>query len=106
MKKIIFVTPPDTSHGFSLAGVKQLTATADDVQGTLAALAADPSSGLIAVDERLVNETMQRYLDVVERRWPALVVVLPAPSAAETPAEDYALRLIRRAIGYQVRVNV
>ena len=39
-------------------------------------------------------------------RWsPGMVVLLPAPAAGAPLEEDYVLRLIRRAIGYQVRLG-
>jgi hypothetical protein len=34
------------------------------------------------------------------------VVIVPAPGPTAKPADDYAGRLIRRAIGYQVRVQL
>jgi vacuolar-type H+-ATPase subunit F/Vma7 len=42
---------------------------------------------------------------VLEGRWPGLVVVLPAPLRTQVAEEDYVLQLIRRAIGYQVRLS-
>lgn len=106
MKKIVFVTPEDASKGFNLAGVRQHVAIAADLPAALVSLAADPSTGLVAIDERLVDPAVQRAIDDVDRRWPALVVVLPAPATAAAPVEDYALRLVRKAIGYQVRVDL
>lgn len=106
MKKIVFVTPADTSSGFGLAGVRHLATMGDEPARMVAALAADPSTGVLAVDERLLDAVVQRELDAIDRREPVVAVVLPAPSATETPLQDYALRLIRRAIGYQVRVNL
>jgi V/A-type H+-transporting ATPase subunit F len=41
----------------------------------------------------------------MERRWPGLVVMLPAPREGARVEEDYVLRLIRRALGYQVRLG-
>jgi vacuolar-type H+-ATPase subunit F/Vma7 len=69
-------------------------------------LAQDSSIGVVAVDERLIAELSgDRPLRKIERRWPGLVVVLPSPKSAPRQDDDYALALIRQAIGYQVRVN-
>lgn len=106
MRKIVFVTPGDTSAGFALAGVRQLSTPPEQLAGILADATTDPTTGLLAVDERLLDRATQQQLEDIERREPVAVVVLPAPAAATKLIEDYALRLIRRAIGYQVRVNV
>lgn len=105
MKKIITITPPDAAHGFALAGVKQLVRTPQALDATLVELMGDPATGVIIVDERLVAGPTQQRIEDIERRWPGLVVVLPAPGKPQRPEEDYVLRLIRRAIGYQVRLT-
>jgi hypothetical protein len=48
---------------------------------------------------------MQASLREMERRSPGVIVLLPAPEAGPPLEEDYVLRLIRRAIGYQVRLG-
>ena len=106
MKKIVFVTPPDAQFGFSLAGVRQLTAEGDAVKRVLLDSTSDPSVGVVVVDERLVGESIQQHLSDIEREWSGVIVILPAPEAAERPAEEYAMRIIREAIGYQVRLNL
>ena len=106
MKKILFVTPEDAACGFSLAGVRQLVLSTADLRPRVQMVADDPAIGVLAIDERLVDRAVQQAIDDIERRTPGLVVVLPAPIETERPAEDYALRLIRRAIGYQVRIRL
>ena len=105
MKKIVTITPPDAAHGFALAGVKQLVLTPSELDATLLELMRDPATGVIIIDERLVARPAQRRIEEIERRWPGLVVVLPAPGKPQRAEEDYVLRLIRRAIGYQVRLT-
>ena len=105
MKKIVTITPPDAAYGFALAGVKQLVRTPQDLDDTLLDLKSDPETGVIIIDERLVAGLTQWRIEDIERRWPGLVVVLPAPGKPQRPEEDYVLRLIRRAIGYQVRLS-
>jgi len=105
VKKIVTITPPDAAYGFALAGVKQLVRTPQDLDDTLLDLKSDPETGVIIIDERLVAGLTQWRIEDIERRWPGLVVVLPAPGKPQRPEEDYVLRLIRRAIGYQVRLS-
>ena len=105
MKRIVVVAPADARHGFALAGVRQLTRAPDELDATLAELVRDAATGVIVVDERLAAGPAQQWIREAERRWPGLVVVLPAPGEAARLEEDYALRLIRRAIGYQMRLS-
>ena len=105
MKSVIVVTPADARPGFALAGVTQLTPGPGRLQEELRPLLDDPEVGLVVVDERLAGGVLQASLRELERRSPGLVVLLPAPAAGAPLDEDYVLRLIRRAIGYQVRLG-
>lgn len=105
MKGIVVITPPDATHGFELAGVRQLTAAADSTAAAVRELSRDPATGVVIIDERLVTRPLREQMRVLEGRWPGLVVVLPAPVRAKIVEEDYVLQLIRRAIGYQVRLS-
>lgn len=105
MKNIIVITPPDATHGFALAGVRQRVVDADAASAVLRDLSRDPATGVLVVDERLVTRPLREQIRVLERRWPGLAVVLPAPERVQVTEEDYVLQLIRRAIGYQVRLS-
>jgi V/A-type H+-transporting ATPase subunit F len=106
VKKVVVITPPDARHGFALTGVSQVTTGAVEVPSLLRDLARDPQTGVVIVDERLAIGNVPEQARQLERRWPGLVIVLPGPERAARPAEeDYVLQLIRRAIGYQVRLN-
>jgi vacuolar-type H+-ATPase subunit F/Vma7 len=105
VKGIVVITPRDATHGFALAGVRQLNATADTTPAALHELSRDPATGVVIIDERLVSRPLREQIRVLEGRWPGLVVVLPAPLRAKVAEEDYVLQLIRRAIGYQVRLS-
>ena len=105
MRKIVVVTPEDAGHGFALGGVTQLTASAAELPATLQGLAGEQDNAVVIVDERLLTERGREEIAALERLWPGLVVVLPAPGKAARPEEDYVLQLIRRAIGYQVRLG-
>jgi vacuolar-type H+-ATPase subunit F/Vma7 len=105
VKKVIVVTPSDAMHGFALAGVRQRVATAAEVPSTLSELADDALSGVIVIDERLVDASARQWIRDSGRRWSGVVVALPAPTRPVREEEDYVLQLIRRAIGYQVRLG-
>jgi vacuolar-type H+-ATPase subunit F/Vma7 len=105
MKQVVVMTPPDARHGFALTGVRQRTLLPEQLPADLKALLDDPRVGLVVVDERLAAGAMQATLREMERHWPGVVVMLPAPREGARVEEDYVLRLIRRALGYQVRLG-
>ena len=106
MKKIAFITPPDAAYGFSLGGVSQHAVQVGDAEETLKKALAEPDSGLVIIDERLLQGMPEERLRELERGWSGILLVLPSPEKPPAEVEDYAARLIRRAIGYHVRLNV
>lgn len=107
MKKIIFMTPPDAEYGFALAGVTQYTCGQDKAESLLRQTMADPDTGIVVIDERLITAIDEKKFREMEQRWFGILIVLPAPEkAGEKPVEDYVRRLIRKAIGYHVRLRV
>ena len=101
------VAGPAVSPGFALAGVAvEPDPVGGDVGATLARAAAREGTALVLVEERLF-ETLPAE---VRRRWEKSLVpvVVPFPSpvaeAGRLPA-DRVVELIRRAIGYRVRLR-
>lgn len=105
MKQIAFITGTDARHGFGIAGAVQHTVAAGEAWETLQQVLADPETGVIAVDERLMSGIGEERLRELERRWFGILLVLPAPEKVRAEADDYAMRLVRRAIGYHVRIT-
>jgi V/A-type H+-transporting ATPase subunit F len=106
MKKIIFITPPDVQYGFSLAGIDQRAVEPADADEELRDALSGPDNGLIIIDERLLGGALEERLREAEHAWPGILLVLPSPLTVQPEVEDYAARLIRKAIGYHVRLNV
>jgi V/A-type H+-transporting ATPase subunit F len=106
VKSIVVITPGDARCGFALAGVRQLVLEREGLEQALTGLQRDPAVGVLVIDERLVDEAASRRLTEMERSWPGVVAVLPAPEKAAAVEEDYALRLVREAVGYQVRMSL
>lgn len=106
MKKIVFITPPDARHGFTLAGAIQHTARPEEAEALLLQVMAEPDTGVVVIDERLVQGMEEERLREMERRWYGILIILPAPERVGEEIEDYALRLIKRAIGYHVRLQL
>lgn len=40
-----------------------------------------------------------------EKRWAGILLILPAPQETAAVSEDYLQRMIRRALGYHVRIR-
>jgi len=106
MKKIAFITPPDVLHGFSLAGIPQTISEIPDAEKMLKAAMAEPDNGLVIIDERLMKVVAEDRLRDLEYNWHGVILILPSPEKPPIEEEDYAARLIRRAIGYHVRLKL
>jgi V/A-type H+/Na+-transporting ATPase subunit F len=106
MKEICVITPPDAAYGFRLSGISQRVAEPAGLGETLEQAMAEPANGLLIIDERLLKRMPGERLREMERRWRGILLVLPSPVEAPVEAEDYAAKLIRRAIGYHVRLKL
>lgn len=105
MKRLVFVTPDDLPHGFAMAGLEQLAVSAAAVTATVEELVQDADVGVLILDERLLPEVDEAWLKKLEMRWSGILLVLPAPQPAAEGGEDYLQRMIRRALGYHVRIR-
>ena len=105
MKRLLFITPDDLPHGFAIAGLEQLAVKGDEVTGVLEKLTQDADVGVLVLDERLMPEVDEIWLKKTEQRWPGILLILPAPERIEEVGEDYLQRMIRRALGYHVRIR-
>ena len=105
MKEVVFITPEDARYGFSLAGTVQLTATTEQAEELLRQTLADIDVGVVVIDERLVRAIDSKHYSDLEQSWRGLLVTLPAPQR-EAGADDYLQRLINRALGYHVRLEL
>lgn len=106
MKKVIFITEPVARFGFSLAGIDQYIAEPQELEDILGKAVGDPENGLIVIDERLTSGIDEERMREIEGAWHGVIVVLPSPLAGPGEMEDYAARLIRRAVGYHVRIRL
>lgn len=106
MKKIIFITPEDAEYGFKLVGVTHHAVKKEELEKVIDRLVKDPDTGLVVVDERLLGGIDAQRLREIEKRWYGVLITIPAPEMPGIKAEDYAVALIRRAIGYHVRLRL
>ena len=106
MKKVLVLAPAQPASGFAIAGVMARDAAAMQLPELIDAAIADASVGVLAIDERLIDPPVHARIREVERHWRGAVVVVPSPGRPAKPEDDYARRLIHRAIGYQVKVQL
>lgn len=105
MKRAVFITPEDARYGFRLAGVRQIVTSQKDVEAIMTQVLSEKETGIVILDERLSRGIDIEKLRAMEQRWFGLFLILPAPEIPITEVEDYALTIIRRAIGYHVRLR-
>lgn len=108
MAGFLVITAPGASLGFRCAGLDIVEADpAQDLSALLLTLQEEGKYGLIAVEDRL----MLKVSDVVQRRIkkkgvPILVPInLPEKWGEVEYGESPIVRLIRKAIGYQIKIK-
>jgi len=102
------LTDSGTADGFRLSGVATVVADSPEMTRVqLNALIDDESSGIIAVNERLmagIDERTQLRIDAIYR---PIVISMPIKEMLEVGDEHraYLARLIRRAIGFDITLR-
>ncbi len=97
-----------SAAGFRLSGLSvDEVAKTEDAGTHLQRLAALPHTGILLVEQALLDAVPETVRRDVERRAVPILVPIPAPAWAGAPsgAEEYILELLRRAIGYRVRLQ-
>ncbi len=106
--KVQVIGRPHTASGFALAGFAAVEAAtpAEGAARTLEA-AADPTVGVLLVEETIYSALPEPARQALGRR--PLPMVIPFPGPAWLPgreaAEAYLVEILRQAIGYRVRLR-
>ena len=105
--RVSFIGRPEVAPAFALAGFRPVeVADAEDAGRRLGTLLGDPRVGLVLVEAPLYEGLAPDLLRRLSARPVPLVVPVPAPSWVERAAADRVIvELLRRAIGYQVRLR-
>jgi V/A-type H+-transporting ATPase subunit F len=93
---------------FALAGLP--TREVRDVAEGVAAIRAmveQDDLGVVLVEQEILDAVLERDRRDLERRTAPIIVPFPGPRWTESAsgAESYVLELLRRAIGYRVRLQ-
>lgn len=99
---------PEVAAGFSLAGIPTLEAiSAPAAAGIIRDILDDPSIGVVLMDEAFHEQMPDDLRRALARRPLPMVVPLPRIEWEVRPegAESYIVELLRRVIGYRVRLR-
>lgn len=108
MPRVVVLTDYDTGLGFQLAGVEVFKAKSSaEAETGLCNLLLDKDIGIIAVSEDFIEGFSERVRKRIEGGGHPIVFPFPSIKKWEeaAPAEEYVARLIRRAIGYHLKIR-
>ncbi len=108
MFKLVVVTDPDSAHGFRLSGVDVIEVEdITDAKKRIIELINEDSSGIIAVNEEFISAIDERTRQKIEKIYRPVVIAFPAKKRLSEgePRRDYLARLIRRAIGFDIKLG-
>lgn len=96
-----------TAAGFALAGlVADMADEASVAEATLRALLQRPEVGIVLLEESIYEGLAPELRTLVDRVPQPIVVPFPGPAwRAAVSAEQQVVELLRRAIGYRVRLR-
>lgn len=108
MARIVALTDSDTALGFRLAGIESLVVKqADEILRHLERLLDQAQPGVVMINEDFLPSVPER----VQRRMEASLkpIFVPIPHVQSwregEKKEEYLLRLLRRTIGYQIKIK-
>lgn len=108
MPRMVVLTDYDTGLGFQLAGAEVYKAKSSaEAEESLSNLLLNKDIGIIALNEDFLEGFSERIKKRIEGG--AHPIVFPFPSIKKweeaAPAEEYVASLIRRAIGYHLKIR-
>ena len=109
--KVAAIVSPDLAPGFELAGVEVARArNSPEASDVLHALVESGEYGIVIIDERYMDDFDESTAALCTTSRRPIVVGLPGgmkwPRDHDRGPDDYAMSLIRRAIGHQVRIQL
>ena len=108
MPNCIVLTDSETADGFRLAGVEVLVSRGGEETSRLVQKVMDNKEcGLLLIKEEFMEELAEPFLRRLEKTGFPLLVPLPLDMNwwREQRGMEYLLRLIRRSIGYHLRIR-
>lgn len=108
MYRILIMTYPEAAIGYRLSGADVLEFKEDEaITSSLEEIFKKKDYGLLAVEEGMLKNVPEDLMKKIAREGIPVVVPINTPKGwygAET-AESYIARIIRKAIGYEVKIK-
>ncbi len=108
MAKLVAITDPDTALGFRLAGIEAVeVANAEDAAERLLAALKAREPGVVIYNEEYQAALPEKSRAVLDESITPVFFAIPVARAgmAGEAREVYLARLLRRAIGYQLKIK-
>jgi vacuolar-type H+-ATPase subunit F/Vma7 len=108
MGNIIALVDEETVLGFRLAGIgARSTETPEELRRSSESLLVDPRVRLVLVDESLFRRLPEKFQRKLEDSRSPVFIPIPAfrLSKSAMKPEEYVARLMRRAIGYHIKIR-
>ena len=106
-KRLAVITSPGLSAGFALAGVPVVEAAdGRDAASRIQRAVEEMNAGVVIIDEPLYADLPEDFRRALNRSATPVVIPVPGPDWAEgASAHEYIVEILRRAIGYRVRLQ-
>ena len=106
-QRLVVIASPGLSAGFALAGVPVYEAAYGDAASRQFARVGDEvNAGVVMIDEPLYRELPEELRRDLQRAGLPVVIPVPGPAwTTESSAHEYIVEILRRAIGYRVKLQ-
>ena len=102
---LVVIASPELSVGFELAGVS-VVAAADGLEAARKLDDVRDIAGVVMIEESLYGALPDETRRDLQRSAAPVVIPVPGPDwTKESTAHEYIVEILRRAIGYRVRLQ-
>ena len=105
MSRLAIICPEKLAKGFELTGVEVLTSDSmEKTKGLLLQTIEEKKAGLVILPQEHLERFEERTLKHLETLEQPMIVSIPMIQETEATPEEYVSQMVRRAIGYQVKI--
>ena len=105
-QRLVVIASPGLSAGFALAGVPVFEAADGIDAARQISDLVDDLNAVVIIDEPLYQDIPEDVRRNLERSGSPVVISVPGPDwTTESTAHEYIVEILRRAIGYRVRLQ-
>ncbi len=108
MGQIVALVDEDTGLGFKLAGIEvRKSNSLEELENAVQTVSSDREIKIVIVDEALFRQLPERLEKQLSESTAPIFVPIPSMRLwrGAIKPEEYVARLIRRAIGYQIKIR-